>query len=74
MKPGHQISLLSLLPDVREYGVDDLYVGVPVIIGAKGVEKIIEIKFNPEGTSCATKALKAEALKARTMPVQKTKA
>ena len=29
-------------------GVDDLYVGVPVIIGAKGVEKIIEIKFNPE--------------------------
>ena len=31
-----------------EYGVDDLYVGVPVIIGAKGVEKIIEIKFNPE--------------------------
>lgn len=31
-----------------EYGVDDLYVGVPVVIGAKGVEKIIEIKFNPE--------------------------
>jgi malate dehydrogenase len=31
-----------------EYGVDDLYVGVPVIIGAKGVEKIIEIKLNPE--------------------------
>ncbi|MEY3192124.1 MAG: malate dehydrogenase [Pseudomonadota bacterium] len=31
-----------------EYGVDDLYVGVPVIIGAKGVEKVIEIKFNPE--------------------------
>ena len=31
-----------------EYGVDDLYVGVPVIIGAKGVEKVIEIKFNLE--------------------------
>jgi malate dehydrogenase len=31
-----------------EYGVDDLYVGVPVIIGSKGVEKVIEIKFNPE--------------------------
>jgi malate dehydrogenase len=31
-----------------EYGVDDLYVGVPVVIGAKGVEKIIEIKLNPE--------------------------
>jgi malate dehydrogenase len=31
-----------------EYGVNDLYVGVPVIIGAKGVEKIIEIKFNSD--------------------------
>jgi len=29
-----------------EYGVKDLYVGVPVIIGKRGVEKIIEIKFN----------------------------
>ncbi|HET6379282.1 MAG TPA: malate dehydrogenase [Methylocella sp.] len=29
-----------------EYGVKDLYVGVPVIIGAKGVEKIVEIELN----------------------------
>ncbi|MBM5786524.1 MAG: malate dehydrogenase [Pelagibacterales bacterium] len=29
-----------------EYGVKDLYVGVPVIIGRRGVEKVIEIKFN----------------------------
>ncbi len=29
-----------------EYGVDGLYVGVPVIIGAGGVEKIIEIKLS----------------------------
>jgi len=29
-----------------EYGVKDLYVGVPVIIGKRGVEKVIEIKFN----------------------------
>ena len=29
-----------------EYGVKDLYVGVPVIIGKKGVEKIVEIKLN----------------------------
>lgn len=28
-----------------EYGVKDLYVGVPVVIGAKGVEKIVEIKL-----------------------------
>ncbi len=29
-----------------EYGVKDLYVGVPVIIGKRGVEKVIEIKFD----------------------------
>ncbi len=29
-----------------EYGVKDLYAGVPVIIGANGVEKIIEIKLS----------------------------
>jgi malate dehydrogenase len=31
-----------------QYGVSDLYVGVPVIIGAGGVEKIVEIELNPE--------------------------
>ena len=29
-----------------EYGVKGLYVGVPVIIGKKGVEKILELKLN----------------------------
>ena len=29
-----------------QYGVKGLYVGVPVVIGAKGVEKIIEISLN----------------------------
>ena len=29
-----------------EYGVKDLYVGVPVIIGSKGVEKVIEIDLS----------------------------
>src|ERR1700754_462764 len=29
-----------------EYGVKDLYVGVPVVIGAKGVERIIEVELN----------------------------
>src|SRR6476661_8448225 len=29
-----------------EYGVKDLYVGVPVVIGAKGVERIVEIQLN----------------------------
>lgn len=31
-----------------EYGVNDLYVGVPVVIGAKGVEKVVEIELNAE--------------------------
>jgi len=29
-----------------EYGIKDLYVGVPVVIGAGGVERIVEIKLN----------------------------
>jgi malate dehydrogenase len=31
-----------------EYGVDNYYVGVPCILGANGVEKIIEFKLNDE--------------------------
>src|ERR1700744_4096960 len=30
-----------------QYGVKDLYVGVPVVLGAKGVERIVEIEMNP---------------------------
>jgi malate dehydrogenase len=30
-----------------EYGYSDMYVGVPVVIGANGVEKIIEIELEP---------------------------
>jgi malate dehydrogenase len=29
-----------------EYGVKDIYVGVPTVIGAKGVERIVEVEFN----------------------------
>jgi malate dehydrogenase len=31
-----------------QYGVNDMYVGVPVVLGAGGVEKIVEIKFTDE--------------------------
>ena len=31
-----------------EYGINGLYVGVPVKLGAKGIEQIIEIKLTPE--------------------------
>jgi malate dehydrogenase len=31
-----------------EYGIQDLYVGVPVVIGANGVERIVEIQLTEE--------------------------
>lgn len=31
-----------------EYGIDNLYVGVPVVIGAGGVEKVVEVKLSGE--------------------------
>jgi malate dehydrogenase len=31
-----------------EYGMKDLYVGVPVVIGANGIERIIEVQMNAE--------------------------
>ena len=31
-----------------EYETKDLYAGVPVIIGSKGVEKIVELNLNNE--------------------------
>jgi malate dehydrogenase len=29
-----------------QYGVKDMYVGVPVVIGSKGVERVVELEFN----------------------------
>ena len=34
-----------------QYGVNDLYVGVPCIIGAGGVEQIVEIELDDEAKS-----------------------
>ena len=31
-----------------EYGVDGLYVGVPCVLGAGGVERIIEVELDPD--------------------------
>ncbi|MEK9895845.1 MAG: hypothetical protein VW518_05390, partial [Burkholderiaceae bacterium] len=31
-----------------EYGIKDLYVGVPVIIGASGIEKVVELELDAE--------------------------
>lgn len=31
-----------------EYGLNDIYIGVPVVLGKNGVEKVIELKLTPE--------------------------
>jgi malate dehydrogenase len=42
-----------------EYGVKDLYVGVPAVIGAGGVEKIVEISLNSEQKAMFDKSVAA---------------
>ena len=37
-----------------EYGVKDMYVGVPVVIGAKGVERIVEIELAGKDREAST--------------------
>jgi malate dehydrogenase len=44
-----------------QYGVDDLYVGVPVVIGAGGVERIVEIELDE--TARANFQVSVEAVK-----------
>lgn len=42
-----------------QYGVTDLYVGVPVIIGSEGVEKIIELELSSEEKENFTQSVTA---------------
>ena len=42
-----------------QYGVKDLYVGVPVVIGTEGVERIVEISLNAEEKSAFDKSVGA---------------
>jgi malate dehydrogenase len=39
-----------------EYGINDLFVGVPVKLGARGVEEIIQIKLTPEEDAALKKS------------------
>jgi malate dehydrogenase len=43
----------------KEYGVGGYYVGVPVILGTNGVEKIIELKLEPSERADLDKSIKA---------------
>ncbi len=40
-----------------EYGVKGLFIGVPCLIGAKGMEKIFEIKLTDEEKAMMTKTV-----------------
>ncbi len=42
-----------------QYGQKNIYVGVPVVIGAKGVERVVEIKLDAKEKSMFTKSIKA---------------
>jgi malate dehydrogenase len=42
-----------------QYGVKDLYVGVPVVIGAGGIERVVEISLNPEEKAAFDKSVAA---------------
>ena len=39
-----------------EYGINDLFVGVPVKLGARGIEQIIQIKLTPEEDAALKKS------------------
>ena len=42
-----------------EYGLDDIYVGVPVVIGASGVERVVEIVLDPAERAMFDKSVSA---------------
>jgi len=42
-----------------EYGVDGLYIGVPAVIGANGIEKVVEIELNSEERAMFDKSVDA---------------
>jgi malate dehydrogenase len=42
-----------------EYGVKDLYVGVPVVLGAGGVERVVEIDLDASERAMFDKSISA---------------
>ena len=42
-----------------EYGIRDLFVGVPVKLGARGVEQIVEITLTPDEAAALGKSADA---------------
>jgi malate dehydrogenase len=42
-----------------EYGLNNIYMGVPVVLGKNGIEKIIELKLNEEEMALVNESAKA---------------
>ncbi|CAA2137865.1 MULTISPECIES: malate dehydrogenase [Methylobacterium] len=42
-----------------EYGIDGMYVGVPIVIGAGGVERVLEVEFNADEKAMFDKSVGA---------------
>ncbi len=40
-----------------QYGIKDMFVGVPVVIGANGVERVVEVSFNEEEKAMFAKSI-----------------
>jgi malate dehydrogenase len=63
MAKSYLFDLKQMLPCAAmlngEYGVKGLYIGVPVIIGSGGVEKVIEYKLTAEEKAMLDKSIKA---------------
>ena len=41
------------------YGIKDLYVGIPVVIGEKGVERVVELDLTPDEKAALAKSADA---------------
>jgi malate dehydrogenase len=51
-----------------EYGINGLFIGVPCQLGAKGLEKVIEIKLSPEEKAALDKSAQAVEALVKTLP------
>jgi malate dehydrogenase len=51
----------------KEYGVGGYYVGVPVILGARGVEKVVELQLDPQEKAAFENSVNAVKSLVKTM-------
>ena len=40
-----------------QYGIDGLFIGVPIVIGANGVERVLEVEFNADEKAMFDKSI-----------------